>query len=41
MPKLQPLDTTAQTALDDLVWLAAQLSGMPIALFSLVDGERQ
>ncbi|MDZ5455806.1 hypothetical protein [Azohydromonas lata] len=30
MPKLQTLDTTAQTALDDLVWLAVAQSRMPL-----------
>lgn len=35
------LDTAPEQAFDDLVWLAAQLCGTPIALVSLVDADRQ
>ncbi|TQV68178.1 GAF domain-containing sensor histidine kinase [Exilibacterium tricleocarpae] len=35
------LDTEAETAYDDLVEIAAHIYGTPIALISLVDGERQ
>src|SRR4029453_8749717 len=35
------LDTAPEEAFDDLVRLAAQVCGTPIALVSLVDGNRQ
>jgi diguanylate cyclase (GGDEF)-like protein/PAS domain S-box-containing protein len=39
--ELHILDTPAEQPFDDLVWLAAKLCDTPIALLSLVDGERQ
>ncbi len=38
---LQVLDTGAETAFDDVVLLASQICGTPIALVSLVDADRQ
>ncbi len=35
------LDTEAEPGIDDITWLAATFLGMPIALVSLVDSERQ
>jgi len=35
------LDTPSEAALDELVALAAELTGSPIALVSLIDAERQ
>jgi len=35
------LDTTSEAAFDELVALAAELTGSPIALVSLIDAERQ
>lgn len=39
--QLQVLDTASETVLDQLTELAAAISGMPIALISLVDRDRQ
>lgn len=41
LERLQILDTAAEQAYDELVELAANLAGTPIALVSLVDRERQ
>ncbi|RZL27766.1 MAG: GAF domain-containing protein, partial [Sphingomonas sp.] len=38
---LQILDTDAEQAFDDIVYIAAQTCDAPIALVSLLDGERQ
>ena len=39
--ELQILDTDAEQAFDDIVYIAAQTCDAPIALVSLLDGERQ
>jgi GAF domain-containing protein len=38
---LELLDTPAEEALDDLVKIASELCGAPLALISLVDADRQ
>ena len=41
LDELQVLDTGAEAVFDDVVLLASQLCGTPIALVSLIDAERQ
>ena len=39
--RLGVLDTAAEAEFDDLAWLAAHISGSPMALISLLDADRQ